>query len=313
MSPMAAPLMKKNWQAAAAHIGSFLLVIALFNYYSKAQKHAVAQTFRYKLFNPVTPANGAACNSNGAALPGNFSGQCDTDPVYAPPKKSLKFNSITGVLLFFAITAFAHIFYATDGFGSGSYSAAVNAGWNPYRWLEYGASASIMTVLIAYQLGIRDTNHLTSLVFINLAMQLCGFLVENSLIQPSINATAVNGATAAGWLLFMGMWAPILYAFWTIVSDVNTIFEGQVEPAGSPAVGKPIKIPGFVWFIIFSQVINFGGFGIVQWGQTRDALAGSPKPFSVYESRYLTLSFAGKLALASGIAYGLLFRTRNCP
>jgi hypothetical protein len=303
-------LRTKNWLAASAHIGSFLMVVILFNIYGASQSHTGAQTFRYTLPNPTNPVGGQSCNSNGKAQE-KLSGQCQTDPIFGPPKKTFQFDVIYGVLLFFAITAYAHIFYATDGFNTGKYSRVISEGWNPYRWVEYGLSASVMTVLIAYELGIKDSNHLMSLVFINVAMQTCGFLVENALIQPHINPTAVKGATTVGWLLLLGMWVPILYAFSTIVKDVNEYFKGKTEPDG-PAAGKPIKVPGFVWFIIIVQLFNFSSFGLIQMGQVRDTLAGRPKPYDVYESRYLTLSFAGKLALASGLAYGLLFRTRDC-
>jgi hypothetical protein len=306
-------LFRKNWNAAYAHIGSFLCVVLLFSYYDNSQKHAQALTFRYTVPKPdapnvgQTPLGGTSCNSDGT-VPATVSGQCSTRSIFAPPKKTWSFNVIYGCLAFFAITAFAHIFYATDGFNSGKYSSVVAQGWNPYRWVEYAASASIMTVLIAYTLGIRDSNHLTSLIFINVALQLCGFLVENALIQTSVNMTTVTGATVVGWTLLLGMWIPIIYAFWSLVNDINLNYKG-VNDSGT---GKPIKIPNFVWFIIVAQIINFWSFGFIQLGQVRDTMLGTAKPFEVYESRYIFLSFAGKLALGSGLAYGLIYRTRKC-
>jgi heme/copper-type cytochrome/quinol oxidase subunit 2 len=169
-----------------------------------------------------------------------------------------------------------------------------------------------MTVLIAYELGIKDSNHLLSLVFINVAMQACGYLVEHSLIQPRIDATVVKGATTIGWLLLAGMWLPILGAFYYIYKDVRDNFSGITEQTG-PDAGKPIKIPGFVWFIIIVQVINFSSFGLIQLGQVRSALSGAKVPYITYEKKYLWLSFVGKLGLAGGLAYGLIFRTRTCP
>jgi hypothetical protein len=202
------------------------------------------------------------------------------------------------------------LYYATDGFKSGTYSAVVESGMNPYRWIEYAASASFMIVLIAYELGIKDANHLLTLVFVNIAMQTCGFLVENALVQPSIDRTTVKGATLIGWLLLVGMWLPIIITFVTLVNDINTNYDGLIDETGDK---KKIRIPGFVYFIIIFQIINFTSFGFIQAGQIRDALSGNPKPFGFYERRYLKLSFIGKLALASGLAYGLLFRVRDCP
>lgn len=311
-------LFHKNWNAAYAHIGSFLCVVLLFSYFSKSHSHAVADTFRYTVpipeaptsIPPHTPLGGLTCNSDGVAQT-SVSGRCSTRTVFAPPKKTWSFNVIYGCLAFFAITAFAHIFYATDGFNTGKYSAVVAQGWNPYRWVEYAASASIMTVLIAYTLGVRDSNHLTSLVFINVALQMCGFIVENALIQGSVNMTTVTSVTVTGWTLLLGMWIPIIYAFWTIVNDVNINFKG-VTDVGVGSTGKPIRIPGFVWFVIIGQIINFCWFGVIQLGQVRDAMRGTMKPFEHYESKYIYLSFVGKLALGSGLAYGLIYRTRKC-
>lgn len=307
-------LKKLNLKAAVAHIGSFLCVILLFSYYKNSQKHAKAQTFRYSIpipesvDPPKSTLGGPTCNSE-FTTPEQVAGRCQTDPIYAPPRKTYSFNIIYGCLLFFAITAFAHIFYATDGFGSGNYSQVILEGWNPYRWVEYGISASVMTVLIAYSLGIRDSNHLLSLIFINVVMQTMGFIVENSLIQTQINPTIVKTATFAGWTLLLGIWIPIIYAFKTVLDDIKNNFEGLTDPSEN---NQPIKIPSWVWFIIIVQIINFSSFGVIQYGQVSNALAGKVVDYSVYERRYLILSFAGKIGLAAGLAYGLIFRTRNC-
>ena len=308
-------LFRKNKYAALAHAGSFLLVIVIFNYYSESKKHAKAQTFRYAIPNPSDYVGGTSqCNSTNELLDQSaVAGRCQTDSKYAPPIQNGSFNVIYGTLMFFLITAFAHLFYATDGFGSGRYSEVISEGWNPYRWVEYAASASIMIVLIANQLGVKDRDHLLSFVFMNFALQACGFLVENALISPlksgGINTTTINGATAIGWCLLIGTWIPILYAFSAIYNDINKNY----STFNDPDTGDKIKIPGFVWFILIVQILNFSCFGFIQLGQIKDAYTGTLKPFEVYESKYLTLSFAGKLGLASGLAYGLLFRTKGCP
>lgn len=309
-------LSKKNFTAALAHLGSFLILIVLLMSYKTPTKYIQGETFRYAIPIPNDPANGHipvggnTCNSNGYSLvPINSqSGQCNVNPAYAPPMKKLSFNIIYGCLLFFAITAFAHLFYATDGFGSGKYSKVISEGWNPYRWVEYGLSASIMTVLIANTLGIKDFNHILSLVFINVAMQVCGFLVENALIQREINTTTIKASTFAGWVLLSGIWIPILIAMRDLFKDVKDNYTGILDPV----TNKPIEIPTFVWIIIFSQIINFSCFGVAQLLQVRDGLNNKLKPFEVYESRYLTLSFVGKLALAGALSYGLIFRTKDC-
>lgn len=297
-------LQKYNQYAAAAHIGSFLLLIGLYFYFSNSQKYAQAETFRYRI--PKNPPQGSTtCNSN-FALQEEQAGQCTTNYAYAPPQKVMTYNVIYGCLIFFMITAFAHIFYATDGFNTGKYTTVLSEGWNPYRWYEYAASASIMTVLIANSLGVRDQGHLISLVFLNVALQACGYIVENAIIQNNINYTTIKGTTLSGWLLFIGMWAPVIYAFVSIYNDVKDLNLTDDN-------GDPVTIPRFVWFIVIGQIINFALFGFIQLWQVNSALKGVIIPYENVERKYILLSFAGKLALAGALSYGLLFRTKDCP
>lgn len=304
-------LKRQNYYAAFAHLSSFILLLILYNYYNSA-KYARSQTFRYSIASPTDSAG--TCNSNKQPITGGTTGRCLTEEVYTVPKKApISFNKIYLVLFFFAITSLAHFFYATDGFGSGVYMNYIKQGYNPFRWVEYGISASVMILIIAHSLGINDANHLFSLVVINIAMQTCGYIVEVSLKKNvPINKSIINGATFAGWTLLLASWIPIILAFSSLVYDVNTKYKDEVEDGG-PDDGKPIKVPGFVWFILIVQILNYSSFGVIQAMQVNDAFKGMLKPYSVYENRYLILSFAGKIGLAAGIGYGLIFRTRKCP
>lgn len=295
-------LSKFNKYAVIAHVLSFLIIAILYLSLPATHKFSKTQTYRYQL--PTVAQAQGTCNSDSQA--GLVTGKCRVDTSFPPPKKAGSFNTIYGVLIFFAITAYAHIYYATDGFKTGNYSAALARGWNPYRWIEYGASASVMTVLIGTQLGIKDANHLASLVFINLALQLCGFIVEAGILGD--NRDVVKGATAAGWILFLGLWGPILYAIYTLFDDVNKKYGDQVDPT----TGKKVAIPGYVWTIVLSQLYFFAAFGFVQFGQVKNYLKGGSQNFETYERKYIKLSFVAKLALASGLGYGLILRTAKC-
>ena len=295
-------LNKFNTYAGYAHLGSLIIIGIIYLSLPKTHKYAKTQTFRYQL--PSVAQATGTCNSDEQAT--LISGKCRVNTPYPPPLKAGSFNTIYGVLIFFALTAFAHLYYATDGFKTGAYSAALLKGWNPYRWAEYGASASIMTVLIATQLGIKDANHLTSLVFINLALQMCGYVVEAGILSDT--REVVKGASIAGWLLFLGMWGPIIYAFYTVYDDVNKKYGTKIDPD----TGKKVAIPAFVWSIVIFQLFNFLSFGLIQGGQVRDYFKNKSKPFDFYERKYIFLSFTGKLALACGIGYGLILRTASC-
>jgi hypothetical protein len=299
-------LVKRNWYAAGAHALSFAALLGGYLYYKKSQQFAHAETFRYAL--PYTDDLTSQCNSDRANVSSTV-GQCSKDALFTVPEKTnLTFNVIYGCLAFFAISALAHVFYATDGFNSGAYSKSIQAGWNPYRWVEYGISASLMTLLIGHSLGTKDAANLSSLVILTASLQSFGFIVEAALKERTLNRSVVTGATLGAWVLFVALWAPIVYNFRTLARDIQTKYDNEVDPS----TGKKVKLPGWVWFILIVQIINYASFGIIQLLQVRSALAGKPKLFSNVESQYLTLSFAGKLGLAGGLGYGLLFRTKNC-
>ena len=66
------------------------------------------------------------------------------------------------IAAFFALSALAH--FGVSGPGWESYRAQLRKTRNPYRWLEYSLSASIMIVLIAMLVGINDIAALVALV-----------------------------------------------------------------------------------------------------------------------------------------------------
>jgi hypothetical protein len=216
-----------------------------------------------------------------------------------------KVNIIFGAIAFFVITAFAHAFYASDGFGSKVYSRSIAEGWNPYRWFEYATSASIMTGLTALIDGIRDVQMVAVLFVITIAMQLCGYSVESQLRghgRLGANARdAVIGTTAVGWLLYVALWGAILTTFGFAVKDVD---EKYADPEA--------KVPTWIWFIIILQAVYYALFGWVQLNHVKARLSNKPFDYMSTEKSYIGLSFTSKLSLAAGLSYGLLFRTKDC-
>lgn len=302
-------LFHQNKLAALAHILSFVGLLLVYAYYKNSHSHAKAVLFRSAL--PKYSDLSTTCNSEGQSID-QAAGQCLTTPILGVPKRLKwgRFNIIYGCAAFFAITAFAHIFYATDGFHKGSYSRVIQNGWNPYRWVEYGLSASLMSVLIGYTLGVSEPSQLANFALITAGMQASGFVVEASIKYNilRINREVVIGATFAGWILFIALWGPLIYSFWSRVNDVNLNYSGQVDQAS----GKKIKIPTWIWFIVLVQLANYAWFGIIQARQIMKVLKGVTPDFKSIESSYLKLSYAGKLGLASGIAYGIIYRTKDC-
>jgi len=222
----------------------------------------------------------------------------------APQKaiESGKINVKDFVLAFFGVTAIAHALYASDFLGRGWYTAAIARGWNPFRWVEYGISASIMAALVASFSGVRDQNAVLLIAGSTAAMQGCGFLVERALTASKPDMTAAVSATLVGWLLLVAAWAAILRSFIQSLNDVN----------GKWVNGAEIKLPDWLWGIGVVQAVFFSCFGLVQLSHRRGvahAVAkGQDYNFAGTESAYLVLSLAAKASLASVIAYGLVAR-----
>ena len=80
------------------------------------------------------------------------------------------------IAAFFALSAIAH--FCISGPGWRSYQAQLLKTRNPYRWLEYSLSASIMIVLIAMLVGISDIAALVGLVGVNASMIGFGWMQE---------------------------------------------------------------------------------------------------------------------------------------
>lgn len=297
-------LIRSNWFAAAAHVGSAAVIIALYNYYDAARARSDVLTYRYQIAAPDTLPQ---CNTSGEVPP--TPDRCNVDLVYQKPKQVARFNIIYGVVLFFFFTALAHIYYGTDGAGTGKYSQAIRDGWNPFRWVEYALSASLMSVLVGLVDGTRDTGALIGLVALTAATMGCGFVVESILRGPvnQLVRDTVLAATAVGWTLFLGLWVILLYQFATTVSDVHNLYEGVLDPNGDP-----VRVPTWVWVVVFLQLAYYASFGVVQIMHIRKKFSGGPFNYISIEKAYIFLSFFAKLSLAAGLGYGLIFRAKDC-
>jgi hypothetical protein len=270
---------------------------------------SVISTYRYRLAGPKAGPTDTCRTSD------DPTGQCSVDFPYQLPVKQVEIQVIYGCIAFFLITAAAHAYYATDGLGSGSYTLAIQEGWNPYRWYEYAASASIMTVLIGITTGTRDLPTLILSALLTAGMQFNGFTIESLLrgqsTVPTKSRDAITSSLLSAWSLFVGLWVVLFYNFAFVVKDVKELYKGEVDPQSN----GPVAVPSWIWFVVILQLIYYASFGIVQNVHIKHRLNDANTTFSYYqtEKSYIWLSYFAKLSLASGISYGLLFRTKDCP
>jgi hypothetical protein len=124
-------------------------------------------------------------------------------------------------------------------------------GANRWRWLEYSITASIMTWAIAQTSSATDVNTLILLVFANVAMQLCGYVMERRNADVEWHLSAPSRAIdwwpfVTGSVLFVGIWYIIGYYFFTAIAYVGASV-----------------VPWFVYATFFGLLVQFAGFAIV--------------------------------------------------
>ena len=200
------------------------------------------------------------------------------------PAQRLLFDLPIGpaVAVFFLMSAIAHFAVALPA--RGWYERSLARGQNPARWIEYAFSSSVMIVVIASLVGIREIGTLVAIFGVNAAMNLFGWSME----------AANEGRARPQWLhyifgCFAGAtpWLVIFIALWT----------------GATAEGAA-AIPGFVIAIFISLFISFNVFAInmvLQYrkvGRWRDYLYG--------ERAYMIFSLVAKSLLAWQVWSGTL-------
>ncbi len=173
------------------------------------------------------------------------------------------------IAAFFALSALAHLVVAWPGWDS--YTAHLAKRQNPYRWLEYSLSASIMIVLIAMLVGIDDIAALIALIGVNAAMIGFGWLQERY--------ESPGSSLGPFWLGCLAGVVP-----WVAIG---------VYLAGP---GTDLHPPAFVYAIFGSLFVAFNCFALNQWLQYRQV--GRWREYLIGERSYITLSLVAKSLLA---------------
>jgi hypothetical protein len=170
---------------------------------------------------------------------------------------------------FFLLSALAHFTVATVR--RASYEANLSKSRNPYRWVEYSLSSSLMIVAIAQLTGIEDPAALIALAGVNASMIGFGWIQERYEIP--------GGSLLPFWL---GCGAGVIP--WLAVG-VYLIGPGATQHA-----------PGFVYGIYVSLFVFFNCFALVQYLQYKKI--GRFADYLTGEKTYLVLSLVAKSLLA---------------
>jgi len=173
------------------------------------------------------------------------------------------------IAAFFGLSALAHFFVVGPGWSR--YEAQLLQGRNPFRWIEYSLSSSIMVLLIAMLVGINDVAALVALIGVNGAMIGFGWMQERY-ERPG----AGLGPFWIGCLAGIFPWIAI---------GIYLIGPGADEHP-----------PGFVYAIFFSLFVFFNCFAINQYLQYKKV--GRWADYLFGERVYVTLSLVAKSLLA---------------
>jgi hypothetical protein len=209
--------------------------------------------------------------ANGFSLPVVASYMAGPPGSSAPRQLHTLFSLPIGaaVAAFFICSSLAHFLVAFPM--RSAYEVHLGAKRDPYRWVEYSVSSSIMVLIIALITGIDDIAALIAVAGVNASMIGFGWIQERY--------EAPGKSLMPFWL---GCGAGI--APWLAIG-VYLIAPGAKQHA-----------PGFVYAIFVSLFIFFNCFALVQYLQYRQV--GRFKDYLVGERTYLVLSLVAKSLLA---------------
>lgn len=204
------------------------------------------------------------------------------DPVLQPDPRvvfELRIGPLVASFLF--LSAAAHLLIASPP-GFARYREHLSHGINPWRWIEYSLSSTVMIVVVAMLVGIYDVAALLLIAAVNACMILFGWIMEVH------NQTTERTNWLAYWFgVFAGAMPWVAIALY-------------LAGAGDGGAGPPT----FVYFIFGSIFLFFNVFAInmaLQYravGRWRDDLFG--------ERAYIVLSLTAKSLLAWQVFAGTL-------
>jgi len=217
--------------------------------------------------------------SNNFSLPVTY-----TTPVYneatnsiAPISETL-FTIRIGplVAMFLFISAASHLLIASVLYYR--YVQNLKNHINPYRWLEYSISASLMIVIIAMLTTIYDIGTLLCLFTLTAVMNLMGLMMElHNQTTQNTDWTSYTIGCIAGIVPWIVIFIPLISAE---------------------------SVPDFVIYIFISIAIFFNCFAINMYLQYKKI--GKWKNYLHGERVYIILSLVAKSALAWQVFAGTL-------
>ena len=186
--------------------------------------------------------------------------------------------------LIFLITSFFHLFYASDGFGTGIYLKEVKKGYNRFRWIEYAITSTLMIFVLAIISGIKDYDTVYELCILNFALMSLGYFLEQG-----VNKEVKIVALVLGFFLVIAIFTTLFRNFYERMDEVKDL-------------GR--KLPAWLDFVLFPMFFWWLSFGIVA-AMNVAAQGKENYNFARYERFYIYLSFLSKANMGYYLTFGL--------
>lgn len=154
-----------------------------------------------------------------------------------PDKDNLGRVAAWYILIWFSpITSFFHLALSTfPGIRPNYHLSVFKRNRNPYRWIEYSITASIMTWVIMMLSGVVNLFLLIDGVFLNVAMNIFGYVLEVVMqgTRPEKKRLVFWKYLFFGFVPFVPVWLNIFYHFFSALSANSS------------------DVPWYVWSIVF--------------------------------------------------------------
>lgn len=270
---MHARLQTFNYVLAAVHFAMFVAIVTVAN-----------QPVSFVVYRPMLQPNLAVIQGD------------DTGWLLMPDTPaelgSLDFRAL--IAGFFFVTAFFHLGYAHPALFHEQYKRNILTCRNPLRWVEYGMSASIMAVCIAFFCGIQDGMFLLCLAALTATTMTHGHAAEGTLIPRSESEYHAHPLGRNGHVTLHMLGYLPQACVWVAIISIFSMLTGGGEGRGPP---------DWVRYVPWTQGLLFWSFGFVQlWTLTQP-----PSRFVYGEYAYSTLSAVCKLLLGLLIFFNVLF------
>ena len=209
------------------------------------------------------------------------------------------------VAAFPALSVINHMFAVIER--NGAYQRILEAGINPVRWSEYSLSAGIMMWTIGQLSSITDIKLLTSISIGNVAMQYCGFVVEEAIAKDYPDMA--QHVEVIGFVVYASIWAPIIHSFVLAAESSG----GNIPPAVYATIVIIVVLTSCFGALSIMHLRSL--MGRPKKGDSTPSWLGNDHPafsvsgFESVEKGYLMLSLAAKTSLTYLTLFGALLST----